>query len=205
MAFLLFGLATYAQTDSNETNVVDSSQLIRLDSLEKAATPFSDSAVVKKTIREHSPRKAAIRSLILPGLGQIYNKKYWKLPIVYGALGISGAVFNHNLKWYRRTRFAYKVLRTNDVQNFDNVHPQLKVFIDRNDASALQNYRDEFRRYIDYSVLAFVLLWGLNVVDATVDAHLKTFDVSSDLSFQMRFGSSELAGTTGVSLVFMFK
>lgn len=60
-------------------------------------------------IKKHSPRTAAIRSAILPGLGQIYNKKYWKLPIVYGAIGISGGVFFYNLKNYKDTRFAYKV------------------------------------------------------------------------------------------------
>lgn len=156
-------------------------------------------------MKEHSPKKAAIRSAILPGLGQIYNKKYWKLPIIYGALGVSGAVFMHNLTWYKRTRFAYKTLVNEDTQNYNNVHPQLMVFINRNDQSALQTYRDEFRRYIDYSVVAFLLLWGLNVVDATVDAHLKTFDVSPDLSFRMRFGYSELAGTHGMSFVLSFK
>src|SRR5215467_13849189 len=73
-----------------------------------------DSTSVKKEVKDstikkvHSPRIAAIRSAILPGLGQIYNKKYWKLPIVYGALGISGAVFMYNLNNYKDTRFAYK-------------------------------------------------------------------------------------------------
>ena len=62
-------------------------------------------------------------------------------------------------------------------------------------------YRDEYRRDIDYSVLFFVVLWGLNVVDAAVDAHLKAFDVSPDLSIQLKPGRSELAGTHGLSLV----
>ena len=67
--------------------------------------------------------------------------------------------------------------------------------------NALRSYRDEFRRNIDYSILAIMVLWGLNVVDATVDAHLKPFDVSPDLSLQIKPGHSEFAGTNGLSLI----
>lgn len=197
--------AAFAQVDTI-TRIDDTTKnFIPVDSLREAASPLRDSAKVIAVMKEHSPRKAALRSLILPGLGQIYNKKYWKLPIVYGALGISGAVFNYNLQWYRRTRFAYKVLVNQDVQNYPNVHPELQGLIQRGDDDALLSYRNEFRQNIDYSVLVFVLLWGLNVVDATVDAHLKSFDVSPDLSFNMKFGHSDLAGTTGMSLVLAFK
>ena len=73
--------------------------------------------------------------------------------------------------------------------------------INRNDQSTLQYLRNQYRRDIDYSVLFFVLLWGLNVVDATVDAHLKSFDVSPDLSIQFKPGYSELAKTNGLSIV----
>ncbi len=157
--------------------------------------------ITKDTITKHSPRTAAIRSAILPGLGQIYNKKYWKLPIVYGALGTCAGVFIFNLQWYQRTRFAYTTLATNNTADFSKVHPKLQFLINRNDQSTLQYLRNQYRRDIDYSVLFFVLLWGLNVVDATVDAHLKSFDVSPDLSLQFKPGRSELAGTNGLSLV----
>ena len=152
--------------------------------------------------RTHSPRSAAIRSAILPGLGQIYNKKYWKLPIVYGALGTCAVIFEYNLRNYRDTRFAYRVkfnMRVNrtDSALFASIRPNLKPLSEE----SLRNYRNQFRKDIDYSVLVFILLWGLNVVDATVDAHLKTFDVSPDLSFRLRPGYSELARTNGISLV----
>jgi hypothetical protein len=159
-----------------------------------------------------SPRKAAIRSAIIPGWGQVYVRKdlkgsfvrkYWKLPIIYGALGTSAGVFAYNLSWYRRTRFAYKTFSTKDTLNYGKVHPELRTF--NNDLSFLQQSRNEFRRDVDYSVLFFVLLWGLNVVDATVDAHLKTFDVSPDLSLFLKPGYSDLAGTHGISLVLQFK
>jgi hypothetical protein len=157
--------------------------------------------ITNDTIKKHSPKIAAIRSALVPGLGQIYNKKYWKLPIVYGALGTCAGVFIYNLQWYKRTRYAYTTLATNDIANFPNVHPKLQFLINRNDQSTLQYLRNQYRRDIDYSVLFFMLLWGLNVVDATVDAHLKSFDVSPDLSFQFKPGRSKLAGTNGLSVV----
>ncbi len=152
--------------------------------------------------QKHSPRVAAIRSAMLPGLGQIYNKKYWKLPIVYGALGTCAGVFVYNLNNYRDTRFAYRVkynMRVNltDSALFSQINPLLKPI----EEESLRYYRDQFRRDIDYSVLFFLILWGLNVVDATVDAHLKSFDVGPDLSLQIKPGRSQLAGTSGLSLV----
>lgn len=152
--------------------------------------------------KKHSPRIAAIRSAIVPGWGQIYNKKYWKLPIVYGALGTCAGVFVYNLNNYKDTRFAYRVkynMRVNftDSTLFDQINPLMKPL----DEESLRYYRDQFRRDIDYSVLFFLLLWGLNVVDATVDAHLKSFDVGPDLSLQLKPGRSQLAGTSGLSVV----
>lgn len=152
--------------------------------------------------KAHSPRVAAIRSAILPGLGQIYNKKYWKLPIVYGALGTCAGVFLYNLGNYKDTRFAYKVkynMRVNrtDTALFAQIKPQLKPLSEE----SLRFYRNQYRRDIDYSALVFLLLWGLNVVDATVDAHLKSFDVSPELSLQFKPGYSDMAKTNGLSLV----
>jgi len=154
----------------------------------------------------HSPRVAAIRSAIFPGLGQIYNKKYWKLPIVYGAMGISGGVFLFNLGQYKATRFAYKVkynMRVNgtDSAKYDRIRDDLKPLSEE----SLRFYRNQYRRDIDYSAIAFVLLWGLNIVDATVDAHLKSFDVSPDLSLKIKPGYSDFAKTNGLSLVLTFK
>lgn len=158
-----------------------------------------DSVVVKK---KYSPKIAAIRSAIFPGLGQIYNKKYWKLPIVYGAMGVSGGIFLYNLKNYKNTRFAYKVKYNMRVNRTDSsLFAQIKDELKPLSEESLRFYRNQFRRDIDYSALVFLLMWGLNVVDATVDAHLKSFDVSPDLSLQFKPGYSEMAGTNGLSLV----
>ncbi len=152
--------------------------------------------------KKYNPRTAAIRSAILPGLGQIYNKKYWKLPIVYGALGICGGIFNYNLGYYKDTRFAYLVKYNMRVNHTDSASfAMIKDILKPLSEESLRTYRDQYRRDVDYSALFFILLWGLNVVDATVDAHLKSFDVSPDLSLQFRPGHSQLAGTNGLSLV----
>ena len=164
-------------------------------------TPAARGNRYDSALAAHSPKKAAIRSAILPGLGQIYNKKYWKVPIVYAGLGVCGGIFVYNLTNYRDTRFAYKVkynMRVNftDSALFGQIKPNLRPLPEE----SLRYYRNQFRRDIDYSVLFFMLMWGLNVLDATVDAHLKSFDVGPDLSLQIKPGYSDMARTNGVSV-----
>lgn len=158
--------------------------------------------------RKHSPRKATIRSAILPGWGQIYNKKYWKLPIVYGALGVTGYIFNYNRVQYNKVKYAYFYVvnrKTADSSKFtlDKItDPYLKARALAGDSYTLQSYRNEFRKDVDYSVLFFLFFWALNVVDATVDGHLKDFDVSDNLSMKIKPTLNTLPNTLGVSLVF---
>lgn len=181
-----------------------------LDSVVRTAdSTFAGQARVDSVRRVYSPRAAAIRSAILPGLGQAYNRRYWKIPIVYGALGTAGVVLNYNLKNYRDLRFAYraKVLAQpppngrNDTTLLDEIEPRLFPL----DISSLRQFRDEFRRNIDYNILVIILIWGLNVADAAVDAHLKGFDVSPDLSLRFKPGYSDIARTNGLSLQLRFK
>jgi hypothetical protein len=196
--FLLVAFAAtigvHAQTVSDANN-----RVINIDSAMRQ--PVKTDRKADSAMRKYSPRTAAIRSAILPGLGQIYNRKYWKVPIVYAAIGIPTYIFFYNLTWYQRTRYAYKVLALHDTDNIPNIHPKLQGYVQYNNLTGLQALRNEFRRDVDYSALFIIIMWGLNVVDATVDAHLKSFDVSPDLSFRFKAGYSELAGTNGVSLV----
>ena len=198
-SLLCFLLLSSANLCAQEKELPVTEKKDSLPVIKKAATGSSryDSA-----LKAHSPRKAAIRSAILPGWGQIYNKKYWKLPIVYGALGTSGGIFFYNLKNYRDTRFAYRVKYNMQYNQTDSaLYSLIRANLRPLDIESLKYYRNSFRRDIDYSVLFFLILWGLNVVDATVDAHLKSFDVSPDLSFRVKPGYSETARTSGLSLV----
>ena len=181
-------------------------KLVAADSLTTTTvkTDSTKNGVIKK-VRVYNPKVAAIRSAIFPGLGQIYNKKYWKLPIVWGALGVSGAVFFYNLNNYKDTRFAYKAKYNASLPTATHADTlllaQIKPPLERYSLQTLKYYRDSYRRDIDYSVVVFLILWGLNVVDAAVDAHLKAFDVSPDLSLYIKPGHSRMAGTNGISLV----
>jgi hypothetical protein len=149
-----------------------------------------DTTKVKDSIvkAKHSPRKAAIRSAIIPGWGQAYNKKYWKIPLAVAAVGIPGWLVYYNQEWYQRTSYAVKVADAGTTLPIfiDKVDPELAPLVKSRSVNALINYRNEFRRNRDYAILFGLLLWGLNVVDATVDAHLKDFDVSDDLSLRIK-------------------
>lgn len=124
----------------------------------------------------HSPKKAAIMSAVCPGLGQIYNRKYWKLPIIYVAMG--GCVFGFA---YNQNEFAYyrDVLRVRYDDDTLTVDP-LPQYSD----AAIVAYKNDFQRYRDLCVIGFTAVYLLQVIDAAVDAHLYTFDVGPDLSLQ---------------------
>ncbi len=155
---------------------------------------------------QHRPRKAAIRSAILPGWGQAYNKKYWKIPIVYAALGITGYIFVDNIKTYKDLKFTYLAkykasLPVPDSVDYRKIKPQYLAL----SLESLRQNRNQFRRYIDYSAVFFVIFWGLNVVDAVVDAHLRAFDISPDLSMKVKPAYNPLTNSGGISLVFNFR
>lgn len=151
------------------------------------------------TAKAYNPRIAMYRSAILPGWGQATNKKYWKIPVVYAALGTTTYIFFRNAKQYREARDAYTNATDGDVTN-DYLIPQ-PYFAVKDQPERIKTFRNQVRQNVDYTVLFFIAFWGLNVVDATVDAHLKTFDVSDDLSLQIKPGYSQLANTNGISIV----
>ncbi len=179
---------------------VENAVAVKTDSLTK---PQPDTT---KKARLYDPKVAARRSALIPGWGQIYNKKYWKVPIVYGFLGVTGYIFFDNIKTYKEYRFAYSARIKAQFPTLDSTdYNQLKDIYKTLSPGSIRTARDDFRRYVDYSALFFILWWGLNVVDATVDAHLKGFDVSPDLSLHLKAGYSDFAGTNGVSLVLTFR
>lgn len=150
-------------------------------------------------VKKYNPNIAIRRSAMVPGWGQITNKKYWKVPLVYGALVTTGVIFFRNIDQYRDSREAYILATDGDPSNdFQIKQPYFAV---KDQPDRIRVFRNSVRQNIDYSVLFFIAFWGLNVADAAVDAHLKTFDVSDELSLQFKAGYSPIANTNGVAIV----
>jgi len=142
----------------------------------------------------HSPKKASILSAVVPGAGQIYNRKYWKAPIAWGGIGLSVWFINDNGHEYRRYKDAYIAVVDGDPATVDE-------FEGRYSAEQLLSVTDTYRRWRDLSVIALGVVHLLNIVDASVDAHFVRFDVGADLS--LGAGPSLLLasqGTAGLSL-----
>lgn len=178
------------------------------DSVNRRDTARKNVPLVKP---KGNPGKAALYSAIFPGLGQAYNKKYWKVPIVWAAVGIPTYTFFDNKTWYNKTRYALAVLVNGSYTNADSlkkVDSKLLPFIINPNGTVnfgnqqeLQNYRNYFRQNEDYSILFLLLFYALNIVDATVDAHLKNFNVSSDLSLNIRPAFIEGSNAAALSFV----
>jgi hypothetical protein len=158
----------------------------------------------KDTIPKHDPRIATKRSAILPGWGQAYNKEYWKIPIVYGIIAIPTVLYFYNDSYYKKTKFAYEARFKEQNGDASDV-----AFIDKDlknlSITSLQSYRNSFRRDRDYSILYFLLAWGLQVADATVWAHLKQFDVSNDLSLELKPVLNPQTRSPGLGLALTLK
>lgn len=137
------------------------------------------------------PAKAAFYSAVLPGLGQAYNKRYWKIPLVYGAIGASIYTYDQNHKNYLRYRNAYKrrIAGYNDDE-FQNLITSTDRLIDG---------QDFYKRNRDRSMLFILGFYFLNILDANIDAHLKQYNVNSDLTVKPYFdvapvGAQPVAG-----------
>jgi hypothetical protein len=181
----------------------DDSPSTNSSTLKKDSTRVKTDTVVKLKFR---PQVATRRAAILPGWGQATNKEYWKIPLVYGVLAIPGALYFYNDSWYNKTKYAYEAkfpapAPTLDSSGLAGIDPQLKNL----GLASLQSYRNTFRRDRDYSILYFILAWGLQVADATVFAHLKQFDVSDDLSLQVKPQFNPNTRTPGLGLVLNFR
>ena len=148
-------------------------------------------------MKDHSPHKAAIYSALVPGLGQIYNKKYWKLPIIYGATGIFIYAFDFNNDQYIKYKNAYADMSAGKISSFEGI----------TDEKILLRARDGYQRDRDLNVIVLAAFYLLNIVDATVDAHLFDYDISDDLSLNIRPTIKKTfanQNTVGVSCSFTF-
>lgn len=122
----------------------------------------------------HKPGRAALYSAILPGAGQVYNRKYWKAPVVLGGLGACYWFIQDNNKEFQRYKTAY----------LDVVNGRGDEFGGQYSAQQLRTVADTYQRWRDLSYMAFGLVYALNIVDATVDGYFVRFNVSEDLSLR---------------------
>ncbi|MDZ7740238.1 MAG: DUF5683 domain-containing protein [Bacteroidota bacterium] len=160
--------------------------------------PPADSIVYK-----HSPQKATLYSLVLPGLGQAYNKKYWKIPIVYAGFGVLGYFAITNGNEYRKYRQAFDY-----VTQGDQSIPINNDYVDKYEPEQLAQGRDYYRRNLEFTYILTGFWYILNVVDAVVDAHLYYYSIDDDLGIRlepvMDYANMQPNFHPGISLRFRF-
>ena len=152
-----------------------------------------------KALPKYNPTKAGLYSAVFPGLGQYYNKKYWKIPIVWGAVGTGVGIIVYNDKQYRRYRTAFLAELNGQPHEFDDL-PYV-------DATVLGNTQDRAKRQRDYAIAITGVLYILNIVDAVVDAHLYDQKKDPDLAIKPTIIYDDLGvanGKAGLSLSFRF-
>lgn len=148
-----------------------------------------------------APARAAFYSAVLPGLGQAYNGRYWKIPIVYAALGVGTYFYINNDNEYHRYRDAYRIRLaggTNDEFSDENGTPLISD-------SGLQDAQEFYQRNKEVSLLVMIGLYALNIIDANVDAHLQQFNVSENLAVKPAYNFNTFTGKTDFGLSLNFK
>ena len=192
--------AAQAQTDSisKALEPMDSIAVVDMKTLETEKTTTSvvvDSNRVKKPKRDWNtwrpnPKRALWLALVLPGAGQIYNRKYWKLPIIYG--GFMGCIYalTWNNMMYKDYSQAYLDIMDNDPGTA-SYNKFLHLGVEINDQnmerykSLFKSRKDKYRRWRDLSFFVMLGVYAISVIDAYVDAELSEFDISKDLSLKV--------------------
>jgi len=179
----------------------DSTIVLTDSTFEAAAT---DTALLKSYADRYDPRKALLYAAVVPGMGQIYNKKYWKLPLVYG--GFIG--FAYGINFYQEGYTKYK------IELYDNLEKGLvndgDIDVDAGDVYSTGNYRklvDQYKRQRDFMIILMAGMYLLQIVDAHVDAHLKEFDLNPSLQVSVKpvmEQSAMLGNQKGFTIVFKF-
>lgn len=177
----------------------DSVTVIREDSL---IIQSQDTVQLKTYSSRYDPRKALLYAAIVPGLGQIYNKKYWKLPLVYGGFVALG----YGINFYQEGYIKYKKELFYNIENGYDADTDIRP----NDVYSTANYRrivDQYKRQRDFMIILMGGMYLLQIVDAHVDAHLKEFDLNPNLqvSIEPMIEQNDLFGRqSGVSLIIKF-
>jgi len=193
IVLLAFPFATNSQESNSEEELGEN--IVILDSISRSP------------IDPLSPAKAAFYSAILPGLGQAYNKKYWKIPIIYAALGTGIYFYIDNNNEYNRFRDAFKSrlagFDTDEFWGIDiNGNPLTSPNISND---ALIRAQRTLNRNREISILVTIGIYVLNIIDANVDAHLLQFNIDENLAVKPHFNFNELDATTNLGLTLNFQ
>ena len=143
------------------------------------------------------PKKAALFSAVLPGLGQAYNRKYWKIPIVYGAAIGMGIAIDYNHGVYIELRTALFALIDGDPETV--VEGDFSTWTE----SRLRSVTDEFRNNRDQLIIYSGVLYALNIIEAHIDAHLREFNINEDLALKIK--PTATSSFTGITLALKIK
>ncbi|MCK0145126.1 DUF5683 domain-containing protein [Arenibacter sp. F26102] len=179
---ITFGLA---QEEENTTQASDTINT----TLKKEGVSVVDTLKVKRrAINPLAPSKAAFYSAVFPGLGQIYNRRYWKAPIVYAIMGggIYGYIYNDDLYDRFRTAFKRRQAGFTDDEFYDLGTPNAPGADPDFSEAALESAQERYQEDRDLWLLVTIAMYALNIVDANVDAHLKQFNVDDDLSMDLK-------------------
>ncbi len=195
---------TQPQGDTLATTIADSVLTEEKDSLKTSLTPTLQKKKEKRNwdTWRPNPKRAMWLAIVLPGAGQIYNRKYWKLPLVYG--GFVGCIYamQWNNMMFRDYSKAYQDIMDTDptTQSYNQfLHLGTRI-TDQNKEqyqSIFKSRKDRYRRWRDLSFFCLLGVYALSIVDAYVDASLSEFDISDDLTLRVEPAvmNSPLAGT----------
>lgn len=169
---------------------------------------IQDSVSFKKSKKEFNPlapSKAAFYSAILPGMGQIYNKRYWKAPIAWGLIGGSIYMYTFNNDNYQRFRTAFKSRQAGFTDDeFYDLNNGIIPSLDNDD---LEYQQERFQSDRDLWLVVAIGMYALNIVDANVDAHLKQFNIDDDLSidFEPYFDFNQITNSPNYGMALIIK
>jgi hypothetical protein len=146
--------------------------------------------IKKKAYRKKlNPKRSMVESLLVPGWGQITNRQYWKVPVLYTGFALCIYSIDFANKHYQDFRSAYSFRMDNDTNTIDKYDPYKGSAVTRYTIEQLKSARDYYRRNLEVSVIITAGVYLINVLDAYVSAHLLKFDVDNDLSIQLQVPS----------------
>lgn len=193
---------------STQAQVLKESNIVSLKDTATNVIVKKDSV---KTPYKIIPRVATLRSAMVPGWGQIYNRQYWKLPLVFGGFAV-------NIYYIITNQAKYSYYKQQYINNFQVTSPpssaKITLYGDESGtqrevtASQLNTFVNGYRRNRDGSYLFIAVVWVANIIDANVTAHLKTFDLTDDISFKIQptLTSPDMMNAVyGAKLTFAFK